>query len=221
VPATERVLNYILAEMDAGRLQPGGRVNAARIASNLGLSVAPIREALGVLAGRGVLELHADRGAVMRPLSARDVCHVWELLAPIGGVGLRLAAEAIAAGTSFESLAMYFDAIAENVATATPVELMVRLNEWHYEANRIGGNDFVNITLDRLGVPYWDRYLVHFIDIDAHRPTYLANYRRMHEAVIAGDGGAAVSILEFHARWSIALVRAGEAALPKRKRRLR
>ena len=98
VPAVERVLDHILAEMDAGRLRPGSRVNAARIAANLTLSVAPVREALSMLAGRGVLDLLPDRGAVMRPLTAKDVEQLWEIIAPVGGVGLDLAARAIAAG---------------------------------------------------------------------------------------------------------------------------
>ena len=90
--------DHILAEMDAGRLRPGSRVNAARIAANLTLSVAPVREALSMLAGRGVLDLLPDRGAVMRPLTAKDVEQLWEIIAPVGGVGLDLAARAIAAG---------------------------------------------------------------------------------------------------------------------------
>ncbi len=69
VPATERVLDHILAEMDAGRLAAGGRVNAARIASTLELSAAPVRERSALLAGRGVLDLLPDRGAVMRPFT--------------------------------------------------------------------------------------------------------------------------------------------------------
>ena len=47
-PAVERVLDHILNELDARQLKPGGRVNAARIAATLSLSVAPVREALSV-----------------------------------------------------------------------------------------------------------------------------------------------------------------------------
>src|SRR5579883_2089348 len=89
IPATERVLDYILEEMDAGRLGPGARVNAARIASTLGLSVAPVREALSILAGRGVIDLLPDRGAVMRPISPHQVSQMWEVIAAVAGVGLR------------------------------------------------------------------------------------------------------------------------------------
>lgn len=220
VPATERVQAFILDEMDAGRLQPGGRVNAARIALNLDLSAAPVREALSVLAGRGMLELHPDRGALMRPLSARDVCLLWDLLAPVGGVGLRLAADAVASGAPTQTLEACFAAIAAFPAAGSSVEFMMRLNEWHYEANRMGGNEFVTITLERLGVPYWDRYLVNLIDYPRHHPGYVANYRRMHEAVLAGDGEAAAAVLNFHAAWSVKIVREFEASnLPKRRRR--
>lgn len=220
IPTTERVLDYILDEMDAGRLQPGGRVNAARIASHLDLSAAPVREALSVLAGRGVLELHPDRGALMRPLSARDVCLLWDLLAPVGGVGLRLAAAAVAEGASTEALETRFAAIAAFPEAGAPVDFMTLLNDWHYEANRMGGNEFVTITLERLGVPYWDRYLAKLIDFPQHHMGYVANYRRMHDAVMAGDSEAAAAVLNFHAAWSVKIVREFEASnLPKRRRR--
>jgi DNA-binding GntR family transcriptional regulator len=220
IPATERVLDHILAEMDAGRLAAGGRVNAARIAATLDLSAAPVREALSVLAGRGVLDLLPDRGAVMRPFTAREVTQLWALIAPVGSVGLTLAAEAVARGADTTLLRAKFDTICDRPLEATPLSFILRLNDWHYAANTLGDNPFVTETLDRLGIPYWDRYLVQLIDVHANIDGYLRNYTRMHEAVMAGDGRAASAILHFHADWSVALVNAAAAAqMPRRRRR--
>lgn len=220
VPATERVLDYILGEMDAGRLAAGGRVNAARIAATLDLSAAPVREALSVLAGRGVLELLPDRGAVMRPFTPRDVIQLWALIAPVGSVGLTLAAEAITRGSNAAQLQAKFEAICERPREQTALGFILRLNDWHYEANELGGNPFVTETLDRLSIPYWDRYLVQLIDVHANIDGYLQNYRRMHEAVMAGDGRGAGAILHFHADWSVAMVKDAAAKhKPKRRKR--
>lgn len=221
VPATERVLEHILAEMDAGRLRPGGRVNAARIAAALQLSAAPVREALSVLSGRGVLDLYPDRGAVMRPMTADEVCDLWKVLEPISSVGLRLAAQAIASGSDPTLLIRRFERIAEAGPSIQPIDLLVRLNVWHFTANQMGGNPFVSLALDRLGTPYWDRYLAQLIDIRSNVEGYVSNYRRMHEAVLAGDGGAAASIMSFHADWSIRLVRETEASMSPGKARRR
>lgn len=219
IPATERVLDHILAEMDAGRLAAGSRVNAAKIAATLQLSAAPVREALSVLAGRGVIDLLPDRGAVMRPFSAAEVIQLWELIAPVAAVGVRLAAEAIAAGADPAPLQRKFEQICEDPLGRGALDFILRLNDWHGVANEIGGNPFVAAILDRLGLAYWDRYLVQLIDVAANVGGYIANYRRLHEAVLAGDGRGGAAIVHYHAEWSTALVNAAEAARPARRGR--
>jgi len=206
VPAVERVLDFILAEMDAGHLQPGSRVNAARISATLNLSAAPVREALSILAGRGVLDLLPDRGAVMRPISAREVTQLWEVIAAITGLGLRLAANAVARGADASELVARYQEIGREPLAASPVEFLLRLNEWHWAAHRLGGNDFVDAALHRLSVPYWDRYLAELIDVRANIDGYLTNYRRMHESVMAGDAEASAATISYHANWSVRLM---------------
>lgn len=214
VPAGERVLSYILAEMDAGTLRPGQRVNAARIAATLDLSLAPVREALSVLAGRGVLDLLPDRGAVMRPLTPTDVVHLWEVLAPIAAKGLELGAQVIAAGSaSTTEVEQAYAAIGHEPLSVPPLKFILRLNDYHFAVNRVAGNPYLTLALETLGVPYWDRYLVELIDVHANIDGYLGNYRRIHESVMAGDGPAAAAIMHYHAHWSVKLIREGEARL--------
>jgi len=222
VPAAERVLDFILAEMDAGRLEPGSRVNAARIAGTLGLSAAPVREALSILAGRGVLELLPDRGAIMRPFSAQQVSQMWEVIAAVGAVGLRLAARAVVAGADTSEVVARYQDIGREPLALSPVAFLLRLNGYHWAVHRLGGNEFVTPALERLGVPYWDRYLAELIDIHANIEGYLTNYRRMHEAVLAGDGEAAAAVMHYHADWSIQLIRQRterEGSVKRRRRR--
>jgi DNA-binding GntR family transcriptional regulator len=221
IPAAERVLSHILAEMEAGRLGPGSRVNAARIAATLNLSAAPVREALSVLAGRGVLDLLQDRGAIMRPFSVRQVAEMWEVIAEIAALGLRLAGRAVAAGADTSEVVTRYEEIGREPASVSPVAFLLRLNEYHWAAHRLCGNEFVTQAIDRLGVPYWDWYLAKAIDVHANLQGYLTNYRRMHEALMAGDGEAAAAIIRFHADWSIQLIRRGVAleGAPRRRRR--
>jgi DNA-binding GntR family transcriptional regulator len=221
VPAVERVLDHILEEMDAGHLQPGGRVNAARIAATLELSVAPVREALSILSGRGVVELLQDRGAIMRQLTPNDVIKVWQVVIPIGAVGLQLAASAIASGADSSTLVEKYAAIRDNPRAIPAVQFLIRTNEYHWAAHDIARNRYVTLAMDCLGVPYWDRYIVKYVDVQANLDGYLSNYRRMHEAVMAGDGPAAGEILRFHAHWSMDLIRkrAMEAVPLLRQRR--
>jgi DNA-binding GntR family transcriptional regulator len=221
VPAVERVLDHILTELDAGHLQPGARVNAARIAATLDLSIAPVREALSILAGRGVVELLPDRGAVMRTMTPQDVIQLWEVVAPVAAVGLDLAAKAIAAGADAAPLTARFAAICDEPLAVSPLRFLLRLNDYHWAAHDLSGNPYLTITIECIGVPYWDHYLVRLIDVRAHIDRYLANYRRIHEAVMAGDGATASAVINHHAAWSIGLIRRSmvTAAPPRRTRR--
>lgn len=212
------MLEFILDEMDAGRLSPGSRVNAARISTTLGLSAAPVREALSVLAGRGVLDLLPDRGAVIRPMTILEYCQLWDVISAIASIGIKLAAEAVKTGADASELVACHDAIAHQPLPPAPLDFILRLNDWHYAANAIGGNPVVSEAMNRLAVPYWDRYLVEIIDVYANIDGYRSNYRRIHEAVMAGDGPAAIASFQFHAAWSVELSLKSDKARPKVRR---
>ena len=83
------VYETIMAALDAGELTPGSRIIASELATRLGLSRAPVREALAVLAGQGLVELLPDRGAMLRPMSVRDLAAIYEVSAPVAAIGLR------------------------------------------------------------------------------------------------------------------------------------
>jgi len=221
VPAVERVLDHILTEMDAGQLRPGARVNAARIAAKLNLSVAPVREALCMLAGRGVLELLPDRGAVMRPLMPTDVIQMWEVVAPVVALGFELAAGKIAGGADPSELQARYELIAREPLAIPPLAFLLKLNDYHWAANGMTDNKYLNIWLERLGISYWDRYLAELVDVHANIDGYLNNYRRIHEAIISGDGRAANAVMHYHARWSINLIRQSTVRVSAARRRQR
>lgn len=218
VTTTERVLNYILEELDAGRLGPGDRVNAAKVAATLEISAAPVREALAILAGRGIVDLHPDRGAIVRAMDADEVCELFEIISAVVVMANAAAARAVARGENTAEIVRAYEAIGENRAAMPPVDFYMRLNDYHFALNNLAGKRMTNEAMDRLGLPYWNRFLASFIDIHAEMPTYLNTYRRMHEAVMAGDEMAAAAVVNFHCAWSIARVKAA-AALPRGRRR--
>ena len=67
--AVDRLLTGILE----GRLRPGQRLVVQSLAETLGLGRMPIREALLILAGIGVVEVRPNRGAVVRGLRPVEV----------------------------------------------------------------------------------------------------------------------------------------------------
>jgi DNA-binding GntR family transcriptional regulator len=220
-------VDYLFGEMDAGRLKPGSRVNAAGVAQALGMSAGPVREALCVLVGRGLIEFLPDRGARMLEFDELDVRQLWEVLAPIAAVGLRRGAEAVADGAPTETIERAYEKIRAVDASMSNLHILLQLSSYHFAVNDLGGNPNINAAIRRLNLAYWERYLSEMIDVRGNLEKYRDNYRRIHDAVMAGDGSSAESALYFHADWSVALLgeaerrRAGRKDRPPPRREIR
>jgi len=76
----------------SGRLPPGERLNEVRLATELGISRGPLREAVQHLRGEGLLEVVRRRGSFVVALSIDDVVDIYELRAAIEGRAARILA---------------------------------------------------------------------------------------------------------------------------------
>ncbi|MEO0999186.1 MAG: GntR family transcriptional regulator, partial [Pseudomonadota bacterium] len=72
-----------------GRYAPGQRLIAADLAEEFDVSRAPVREALHVLSGEGVIDLVPNRGAMIRKASAKEIRDLLEFTEAICVVGVR------------------------------------------------------------------------------------------------------------------------------------
>jgi DNA-binding GntR family transcriptional regulator len=80
-PATaqQHAVESLRAMIVAGALAPGQRVNQDQVAESLGLSVAPVREALRVLEQEGQVTYHPRRGYFVTELHIEDLREIYEL----------------------------------------------------------------------------------------------------------------------------------------------
>lgn len=203
----QRVYETIMEAMDAGELKPGSRIIAAELASRLGLSRGPVREALAVLAGQGLVELMPDRGAMLRPLTQHDLAGIYEVSAPVAALGLRAAALRIAEGDNAARVEAAMRAIRAAADEVSPrFGFFLVLNDFHYLVNSIAERPYVDFVLRALNIEYWNRVLATAIDLDRHAGQYVRNYQRMTDAVLAGDGDSAASIMAYHASWCVSLL---------------
>ncbi|MGL4635814.1 MAG: GntR family transcriptional regulator [Beijerinckiaceae bacterium] len=77
--APEVIATQLRTEMMTGILHPGTELSQVVLAERFGVSRIPIRDALRVLAGEGLVELIANRGAKAINLSAREVREIFDL----------------------------------------------------------------------------------------------------------------------------------------------
>jgi DNA-binding GntR family transcriptional regulator len=88
VSLREQLRHRLLADVIAGRLQPGERLGVAALAARHEVSPTPVREALTELARDGVVIAHANRGFFVPDLSLEEAGHAYPLLGVLEGLAL-------------------------------------------------------------------------------------------------------------------------------------
>jgi len=87
-----QVKDMLLTWILEGELPPGSRVVETRVARRLGVSQAPVREALRDLATLGLVEMHPYRGARVRQPDAAELVEAMEVRGELEAICARQAA---------------------------------------------------------------------------------------------------------------------------------
>ena len=75
-----------------GELEPGAKVPEKALTEHFGVSRTPIREAVKILAHEGLVELVQNRGAIVAPQTADELCELFPVIAALEGAAGELAA---------------------------------------------------------------------------------------------------------------------------------
>ena len=103
VPLRDEVYRQVLDRIQRGHYPDGARLQDAELASELGVSRTPVREALIRLAREGVLDSSMGRGFRVRGLDPAELREVGVILGTLEALALRLSADP--APSQLESLA--------------------------------------------------------------------------------------------------------------------
>ena len=89
--AHDEAYAHILSALRHGRFRAGERLIPETIATEIGTSRMPVREALRRLAAEGLVTMRANRGVTVNALNVRDMQEVFEMRAVLEGLAVRLA----------------------------------------------------------------------------------------------------------------------------------
>lgn len=89
---SERLRESIEEDIATGRLLPGTRLDEVELATRFGVSRTPIREALRLLLGEGLVEAGPLRGAVVAQVTPQRLIEMFEVMAELEAMCVRLAA---------------------------------------------------------------------------------------------------------------------------------
>lgn len=95
LPASERIYNLIKESILTGNLESGSRLVELSLASELGVSRTPIREALKRLSVEGLVTVDPVRGMIVRRIDPHEVADFYITREVLDGLAARLAAERV------------------------------------------------------------------------------------------------------------------------------
>jgi DNA-binding GntR family transcriptional regulator len=179
-----------------GELKPGERLNEAALATRMGTSRGPIREAMRVLAGMGLVTAIENRGTFVRQMSVRDMLESYDLRAVIFG----FAAERATAFLTPEREQVLQDLLARMESATDAIQGSV-----YYELNLRFHDAIVEFSNNRRAVLAYDEYVkeLHvfrrrFFDYENKMRRSNLEHRAIVAAMIAGDGARARQLAEQH-----------------------
>ena len=132
----EEVARRIRADIFAGRLKPGERINQDELAETMDVSRVPIREALIALEREGLVRIVPRRGAFVWELEPEDIGDQYEIYGIVSG----MAAERAAEGLGEEQLQALDQLIDRMDGESDPAELERLNSRFHEIVNRGSGS---------------------------------------------------------------------------------
>jgi len=199
----QRVLSLVTTRLKEGRLVPGQSIIARDLAAELGLSAAPVREALHILAGQGVIELLPQRSPRVRRLSGQDMLDILRIWRGLGAVAVRLAALAIARDGNAEIVAAAMRKLTEVGKHGTPVELLSASFDFNSALDRVSGNAYLPIVKSQLHFTHLHRHLAEYWP-GPERNLIVRNLGAVTKRILASDAAGAEKLFMGHLDLAIA-----------------
>ena len=191
----DQVKEYIIDAITSGEYQPGDRVVSSTLARQLGVSQAPVREAIRDLVLLGFLETEPFKGPSVRSFSPKELNEVYTVRAALESLAARLAASRLTPA-DVESLQSTLEKMIR-AAQEQDADRMIRLdNEFHATIMRISDNSLLNQLWQTLQFGYWTI-------VTTRRSEYnLEELARRHEDLLAalrtGDPQKAAVAMQHH-----------------------
>lgn len=183
-----------------GILEPGGTLSQEALATRLGISITPLREALRRLESDGLIELRAHRTMTVPPLTREDLNEVY---------AVRRQLDPFAAGVAAKQATdEQIVAIAATAAVRTAPDLYAELvanRAFHRAIYTAAGNRVLTEILDRL----WnrsDRYRLIVLRDRLSQVTALHEHGQIAAAIQSRDARQAARLMDAHVQGTLRMV---------------
>ncbi|MFY1575137.1 GntR family transcriptional regulator [Verrucosispora sp. WMMD703] len=199
VSLVELAVSRLTREILSGRSDPGERLVEEQLTRRLGISRAPLREALRLLAQRGLVEHVPRRGVRVATLSDRDVRELYELRDVLERFAVRSAIP-VPRESDLAGLRAALDQMSEATRNGDRLAVAESHRAFHVALVALAGNRQLSAVYDSILVK-----LQLYMAINLRREAEVAQphdgvhrHERLFEAVAAGDPELVLAVLSEH-----------------------
>jgi DNA-binding GntR family transcriptional regulator len=180
----------------AGEYPPGAHINENAVASRLGVSRAPVREACRLLQRSGLVRIVPNQGAYVHTLSLPEIIELFDIRACLGRLAGQQAAASIGRPT-LQQLSALITTMDES-SLAADAERYIGLNiEFHATLYAATGNRRLALLDEQMGKEL-RIYRRHGLEFGGGLAMSNEEHRGLLAAIERGDGEAAGARLEKH-----------------------
>ncbi|QCB94582.1 GntR family transcriptional regulator [Cellulomonas shaoxiangyii] len=191
---SSQIRDHLLVEIAEGRIAVGARLRELKVAQELGTSQTPVREAFRELAALGLLETQSHTGTRVREVGERDLRDAVPVRAALEGLAGRLAAPRLRGAG--EALAEALTLMEEAAERGDRLALASGSTHFHRAVVRGAGNDSLLRAWNALGIEVMT--IVSLLSSTMPLADVAAHHRPIYDALVAGDGERAESVLADH-----------------------
>ncbi|MFJ6215918.1 GntR family transcriptional regulator [Streptomyces sp. NPDC092296] len=193
VPLGDQIRRVLLEQLLNGRWKPGDRIVERRVAADLGVSQAPVREALRDLQAMQLVETSPNRGVRVRQLTPERITETYPVRAALERLAAELALPRLAQDTS--ALERHVARMSEAAATQDVDGQIRHAVAFHEEIVRAAGNQVLLRSWEALGIELWTRLSLRWLRTELHENA--ADHEPIIAAFRQGDPAAGL-LLEQH-----------------------
>jgi DNA-binding GntR family transcriptional regulator len=195
VVLSDQVKEFIVEAILDGEFKPGDRIVESSLARRLGVSQAPVREAIRDLVLMGFLETEPYKGTSVRSFSPQELWEVYTVRAALESLAARLAATRLTEA-DVETLQSILDEMIE-ASREHDLDKTTRLNnDFHETILKIAGNRLLHQLWQTLRFGYWTIVTARISSFDLE---YLATrHEELLEALKTRDPEEAMYAMRRH-----------------------
>ena len=196
LPLRDVVFNTLREAILKGDLKPGERLMELQLASKLGVSRTPIREAIRMLEQEGLAVTTPRKGAEVAKMTLKDMEDVLEIRDALDELAVRIACQKISDEQlkQLEDMKELFEKSTQTGNVKKIAEADVTFHDVIYEAT---GNPKLVTLLNNLREQVY-RYRVEYIKDPKNYPTLLAEHEAILESLKNRDVKNAVEAMHVH-----------------------